>query len=74
MARRDEGAYSQEICNRGATKPATPPRRKTDRAIFKTLLTHLKQLEKLAPAQRLKQRYQRFRSHGQVIEGQSATA
>jgi acetyl-CoA carboxylase carboxyl transferase subunit alpha len=40
----------------------------------KHLLTHLKQLEKLAPAQRLKQRYQRFRSHGQVIEGQSATA
>ena len=25
-----------EICNRGATKPAAPPRRKTDRDIFKT--------------------------------------
>ena len=36
MARRDEGAYSREICNRGTTKPAAPPRRKTDRDIFKT--------------------------------------
>lgn len=29
MARRDEGAYSSAICNRGATKPAVEPRRKT---------------------------------------------
>src|SRR5262245_16731153 len=36
MARRDEGAYSEEICNRGATKPAARPRRKTARDIFKT--------------------------------------
>jgi hypothetical protein len=36
MARREEGAYSREICNRRATKPAAPPRRKTDRDIFKT--------------------------------------
>jgi hypothetical protein len=36
MARRDEGAYSREICNRGETKPAAPPRRKTARDIFKT--------------------------------------
>jgi hypothetical protein len=36
MARRDEGAYSPEICNRGATQPAIPPRRKTARGIFKT--------------------------------------
>ena len=33
---REEGAYSREICNRPATKPAAPPRRKTDRDIFKT--------------------------------------
>src|SRR5580765_9025423 len=36
MARREEGAYSREICDRRATKPAAPPRRKTDRNIFKT--------------------------------------
>ena len=36
MARRDEGSYSQKICNRGATKPDAPPRRKTARDIFKT--------------------------------------
>ena len=36
MARRNEGAYSTEICNRGATKPAAPPRRTTPRDIFKT--------------------------------------
>jgi hypothetical protein len=36
MARRDEGAYSPEICNRGATQPAIPPRRKTARGVFKT--------------------------------------
>jgi cysteinyl-tRNA synthetase len=34
MARRDEGAYSKEICNRGATTPAGLPRRKTARNIF----------------------------------------
>jgi len=30
------GAYSREICNRRATKPAAPPRRKTTRYIFQT--------------------------------------
>jgi hypothetical protein len=36
MARREESAYSREICNRRATQPAAPPRRKTARYIFKT--------------------------------------
>ena len=36
MARRDEGAYSLEICNCGATTPDAPPRRKTAWDIFKT--------------------------------------
>ena len=36
MASRDEGAYSLEICNRGATTPEAPPRRKTAWDIFKT--------------------------------------
>ncbi len=39
MARREEGAYSREICNRRATKSAAPPRRKTDRDIFKKRFT-----------------------------------
>jgi hypothetical protein len=30
-----KGAYWPEICNQGPTQPATPPRRKTDRGIFK---------------------------------------
>jgi acetyl-CoA carboxylase carboxyl transferase subunit alpha len=36
------------------------------------LLKHLEQLQKLAPAKLLKQRYERFRAQGQVIEKQSA--
>ena len=36
MARRVEGAYSTEICDRDATKPDGPPRRKTPRSIFQT--------------------------------------
>lgn len=35
-ARRDEGAYSKEICDRGATKPGGLPRRKTARCVFQT--------------------------------------
>jgi len=38
------------------------------------LLTHLKRLEKLSPAERLKQRYERFRHHGHVIEKPAVTA
>src|SRR5580692_10485069 len=36
MARHDEGAYSREICDREATKPASLPRRKTARNILQT--------------------------------------
>src|SRR3954469_2636073 len=36
MARRKEGAYSREICDRRATKPAASPGCKTDWNIFKT--------------------------------------
>jgi acetyl-CoA carboxylase carboxyl transferase subunit alpha len=38
------------------------------------LLAHLAHLEKLSPAERLKQRYERFRGHGHVIENQAAVA
>ncbi|HEX3797119.1 MAG TPA: acetyl-CoA carboxylase carboxyltransferase subunit alpha [Verrucomicrobiae bacterium] len=34
----------------------------------KYLLAHLQELDKISPTKRLKQRYQRFRSHGQVLE------
>jgi hypothetical protein len=36
MARRDEGAYSPVICDRGTTKPTASPRRKTARNTFQT--------------------------------------
>src|SRR4051812_40328638 len=53
MTGRKEGAYSREICDRRATKPATPPRRKTDRNIFKTRSKpnrrHAKQILKHKP-------------------------
>ena len=40
--------------------------------VKKHLVAHLKALEKLSPAERLKQRYQRFRNHGHVVEKQAA--
>jgi acetyl-CoA carboxylase carboxyl transferase subunit alpha len=38
------------------------------------LLKQLKQLQKLSPTDRLKQRYDKFRSYGQVVEKQPAAA
>ncbi len=38
------------------------------------LLKHLKQLQKLSAADRLKKRYDKFRSHGQYLEKQPAAA
>jgi acetyl-CoA carboxylase carboxyl transferase subunit alpha len=44
-------------------------------ATLKTyLLDHLQQLEKLSPAERLKQRYARFRAHGHFVEKPAAAA
>src|SRR5438093_5571973 len=40
----------------------------------KHLLKHLKQLQKLSTAQRLKERYAKFRAHGHFVEKQTATA
>jgi acetyl-CoA carboxylase carboxyl transferase subunit alpha len=40
----------------------------------KHLLEHLQELDKLSSAKRLKQRYQRFRSHGHVLEKPAAAA
>ena len=40
----------------------------------KHLLAQLKKLEKLTPAERLKQRYQRFRAHGHFVDKQPVAA
>ena len=47
MARREEGAYSREICDRRATKPAAPPRRKIDRNILRHALSNVPVLLRL---------------------------
>jgi acetyl-CoA carboxylase carboxyl transferase subunit alpha len=46
----------------------------TGATLKKHLLRHLKDLEKLSPADRLKQRYDRFRAHGHFMEKQPAAA
>ncbi len=46
----------------------------TAETLKKHLLSQLKTLEQLSPAERMKQRYARFRSHGQVLEKQPAAA
>ncbi len=46
----------------------------TAETLKKHLLAQLGQLEQLSPAERLKQRYERFRSHGRVLEKQPAAA
>src|SRR3984957_18596524 len=46
----------------------------TGATLKKYLLRHLKELEKLSPADRLKQRYERFRAHGHFLEKQPAAA
>jgi acetyl-CoA carboxylase carboxyl transferase subunit alpha len=40
----------------------------TARTVKQHVLEHLEALQKLTPAERLKQRYARFRSHGHVVE------
>jgi len=40
----------------------------------KHLLAQLEQLDKLSPGERMKQRYDRFRNHGRVMENQLAAA
>jgi len=46
----------------------------TGATLKKYLLRHLEELEKIAPADRLKQRYERFRAHGHFLEKQPAAA
>ncbi|HZQ48052.1 MAG TPA: acetyl-CoA carboxylase carboxyl transferase subunit alpha, partial [Verrucomicrobiae bacterium] len=46
----------------------------TAETLKKHLLGQLKQLEQLTPAERMNQRYARFRSHGQFLEKQPAAA
>jgi acetyl-CoA carboxylase carboxyl transferase subunit alpha len=46
----------------------------TSATLKQHLLSHLEQLQKMSPAERMKQRYQRFRAHGHFTEKQPVAA